>query len=144
MALDLVKAEATDLDLVEKLLKQNNLPYQDIKINGKDFFLAYDNSLFIGCVGLEKFDCIALLRSMVVKEEYRNKSYGKQICSSLAEYAKEQGIKELYLLTTTAKHFFEKIGFEVIERNSAPDAIKTTTEFLGICPQNAICLKKEL
>lgn len=142
--MDLIKASTKDLDLIEGLLKQNDLPYQDIKTTGKDFFLAYDNSLFIGCVGLEKFDRIALLRSMVVKEKYRNKSYGKQICSLLMEYAKAQDIRELYLLTTTAKDFFEKIGFEIIERNSAPDAIKTTTEFLGLCPTSAVCMQTGL
>lgn len=141
MAIDIVKAEVKDLDLIAELLKQNDLPYQDIKTAGKDFFLAYDNSLFIGCVGLEKFVRIALLRSVVVKEEYRNKSYGKQICSSLVEYAKAQGIKELYLLTTIAKDFFEKIGFETIERNSTPDRIKNTTEFSSLCPASAVCLK---
>lgn len=139
--MDLIKAATKDLDLIAELLKQNDLPYQDIKTAGKDFFLAYDNSLFIGCVGLEKFDRIALLRSMTVKEEYRNKGYGKLICSLLMEYAKTQDIKELYLLTTTAKDFFEKIGFEIIERNSAPDTIKNTTEFLALCPASAICME---
>lgn len=142
--MDLIKAETKDLDLIEGLLKQNDLPYQDIKTGGKDFFLAYDNSLNVGIIGLEKFGSIALLRSMTVKEEYRNIGYGKQICSLLMEYAKAQDIRELYLLTTTAKDFFEKIGFEIIERNSAPDAIKTTTEFLGLCPASAVCLKQYL
>lgn len=141
MTVNLIKAKAKDLDLIIELLKQNNLPYQDIKTENKDFFLAYDNSIFVGIVGLEKFDNIALLRSMVVKEDIRNKGYGKQICSKLIEYTKTKGIKELYVLTTTAKDFFEKIGFSTIERNSAPDAIKNTTEFLGLCPSSAICLK---
>lgn len=144
MSVNLIKAEIKDLDLIEKLLRQNDLPYQDIRTGDKcdkDFFLVYDNSLLVGCIGLEKFDGIALLRSMVVKEEFRNRGYGKQICDSLIKYAKRQDIKELYLLTITAKDFFEKIGFKVIERNFAPDAIKNTTEFLGLCPASAVCLK---
>lgn len=139
----LIKAEAKDLNLIAGLLKQNDLPYQDIKTRGKcgkEFFLAYVNSILVGCVGLEKFDSIGLLRSVVVKEEYRNKDYGKQICNSLMEYAKTQDIKELYLLTTTAKNFFEKIGFRVIKRSFVPDAIKNTTEFSGLCPMSAVCL----
>lgn len=144
MTLNLIKAETKDLDLIIELLKQNDLPSQDIKTTGKEFFLGYYNSIFIGIVGLEKFDSIGLLRSMIVKEGYRNKGYGKQICISLIEYAKTQGIKELYLLTTTAEDFFEKIGFEVIERNSAPDAIKNTTEFLSLCPASAVCLVKKI
>lgn len=144
MLVNLTKAEIKDLCLIEGLLKQNNLPVEDINTTGKDFFLAYDNSIFVGIAGLEMFGSIALLRSMVVKEEYKNKGYGKLICSLLVKYAKMQNIKGLYLLTTTAKDFFEKIGFEVIERNSVPDAIKNTAEFLGLCPASAVCLKINL
>lgn len=139
--MDLIKASTKDLDLIAELLKQNDLPYQDIKTTGKEFFLAFDNSILVGIVGLEQFNSIGLLRSMIIKEEYRNKGYGKQICSLLMNYAKTQGIKELYLLTTTAKDFFEKIDFTLIERNSAPYAIKNTTEFLCLCPTSAICMK---
>lgn len=141
MSVNLIKAKIEDLDFVEELLRQNDLPYQDVKNIGKEFFLAYDNSLFIGIIGLEKFDNIALLRSMVIEEKYRNKGYGKQLFAALIEESKKQGIEEFYLLTTTAKDFFEKIGFKTIERNSAPDAIKNTTEFLGLCPVSAVCLK---
>lgn len=139
--MSLIKAKVEDLDLIEKLLKQNDLPYQDVREEGKEFFLAYNNADLIGVVGLETFKDIALLRSMIVKEEYRNKSYGKQIFSALVDYVKTQGIIELYLLTTTAEKFFKKLGFQNIKRDSAPEEIKQTSQFSTICPSSAVCLK---
>lgn len=139
--MSLIKAKIEDLDLIEKLLKQNDLPYQDVREEGKEFFLAYNNADLIGVVGIEMFKDIALLRSMVVKEEYRDKSYGKQIFSALVDYAKTQGIIELYLLTTTAEKFFKKLGFQNIKRDSAPEEIKQTSQFSTICPSSAVCLK---
>lgn len=140
MTIALKKIKTENLDLIIELLKQNHLPYQDVKTENKEFFLAYDGSISIGIVGLENFGDIGLLRSMVVKPEHRSKKYGKQICEVLIDYAKTQGIKDIYLLTITAKDYFEKIGFNIIERDSAPYAIKNTTEFLDLCPSSAICM----
>lgn len=141
MIINLIKAETRDLMVIEELLKRNNLPYQDIKLINVDLFLAYENSLFIGIIGLEKFGEVGLLRSMAVKQEYRNKGYGTEICKTLMEYAKSEQISELYLLTCTAKEFFERNGFKVIERSTVPDKIKNTTEFSSLCPATAICLR---
>ena len=141
MTINLDKANIKDLGFIEHLLKENNLPFEDIKTLGKDFFLAYEGSLLVGMIGLEKFNNIGLLRSFVVKEEYRNKGYGRKICDSLIQLAKLQNIRELYLLTTTAKKFFEIIGFKVIEKTIVPFDIKNTAEFQGLCPATAVCLK---
>jgi hypothetical protein len=37
MTVNLVKAKAKDSDLIIELLRQNNLPYQDIKAETKTF-----------------------------------------------------------------------------------------------------------
>lgn len=144
MSLKLIKAEKQDLKTITNLLQENNLPYQDIETDNKEFFLVYNDSLLIGIIGLEKFDNIGLLRSLAVKDNYKNKGYGTKICIAFMDYAKNEQINDLYLLTCTAKEFFEKIGFEVIERDSVPDVIKRTTEFSSLCPASAKCLVKTI
>lgn len=140
----LKKVENKDLSVIKDILEKNDLVYEDIENKNIELFLAYKNGLFVGIIGLEQYDNIGLLRSLVVLEEYRDKGYGKEICSGLLNYAKDKKIKEVYLLTTTAKNFFEKINFKVIERKDVPDEIKNTTEFSRFCPDSAICMKMDL
>lgn len=140
MSLVLQKAEITNLPEITKILKEENLVYQDMGTENIDFFLAHEKSLFIGIIGLEKYKGIGLLRSLVVKMEHRNKGYGAKICKELMNYAKKNEISELFLLTCTAKNFFEKIGFEIVERDNVPDLIKNTQEFSNLCPSTAVCI----
>lgn len=142
--LQIKEAKIDDLQTIQRILKENKLPYQDIQTSNVQMFFAYANSEFIGIIGLEKFETIALLRSMVIKEEYRNQGYGKILCKKLLTKAKNEGIKDVYLLTTTAKSFFEHLGFNTINREDSPDVIKSTTEFSTLCPATAQCMKIEL
>jgi amino-acid N-acetyltransferase len=59
-------------------------------------------------------------------------------------YAHELGVKELYLLTTTAEKFFPKLGFDSIDRDNVPTPIQATEEFSSICPSTAVCMVKKL
>ncbi len=133
-----------NLGLIKNILQKNDLPYEDIESKNIDFFLAFEGLIFIGIIGLENCNKAALLRSMVVNEPFRNKGYGKEICKLLINYAENKKIEALYLLTCTAKSFFEKIGFGVIDRNSAPIEIKKTKEFSSLCPSTTVCMKKAL
>lgn len=142
--LSLKKADNNDLAQIRDILKRNYLVFRDIKNKSVELFLAYENSNFVGIIGLERFGEIGLLRSLVVIQDYRNKGYGRKICSCLIEHAKAEGIKELYLLTQTARKFFEKIGFKMIKRKDAPLKIKNTDEFSSLCPESAICMQMDL
>ncbi len=84
-----------------------------------------------------------LLRSLVVKEEFRGKGYGRRLCQELIELAKQKGVEELYLLTTNAEGFFRKLGFSVIKREDAPGVIQKTEEFSALCPSSAVCMRKK-
>lgn len=48
MAVNLIKSAIKDLSPIKELLKQNNY---HIRILDKEFFLAYDNSTFVGILG---------------------------------------------------------------------------------------------
>jgi amino-acid N-acetyltransferase len=59
-------------------------------------------------------------------------------------FTKESGINCLYLLTTTAKAFFDKQGYCSIKREETPQAVKQTAEFSSLCPSSAVVMKKRL
>lgn len=129
-----------DLNKIKNLLDENDLPFEDLESSNVQMFSTFKQSEQIGIIGFEGYKDIALLRSMVVLEKYRNKYYGKEICIALLKLLKEQGFIEVYLLTTTAKEFFKKLGFISISRNEVPTVIRNTTEFSSLCPDTAQCM----
>ena len=48
------------------------------------------------------------------------------------------------LLTTAAEPFFTRHGYRAANRQTAPEAIRRTREFAGLCPASAAYLTKDL
>ena len=117
------------LPFIEGFLISNNLPDEDIPLKIDYMFIGYVDENVVGIGGVEIYGKYGLLRSLVIKESYRGKGYGRALCKKLIEYAKLKAVREIYLLTDTAEKFFKKIGFEHIDRSNAPLDIRNTSEF---------------
>ena len=126
-----------------RLLQQNNLPTEDIT-DTTPLFMLYNEGALIGVVGLETSGEDGLLRSLCVDETKRTSGSGRHLVSFIENYAKEHGIKNLYLLTTTAAQFFTNRSYETIDRSVVPAAIKETSEFASVCPASATVMRKKL
>ena len=126
------------------LLKASGLPYQDL--NYKDHILVgyYDGDKMIGTGALEIYGNAALLRSLSVNDAVRGMSIGSKITSDLIEHARNNGIKNIYLLTETAKLFFKRKGFKDTPRQNVPEAVKASSEFSQVCPDTAVCMTYEI
>jgi amino-acid N-acetyltransferase len=144
MEITIQPAKFSDWFTVSELLQINKLPIEDIDKNLPDFFVATINHQIVGAIGLEKYGDYALLRSMVTNPSYRNQGIASKLVSNLFSYAHSIGLKEVYLLTETAKGYFEKKSFQIIQRSEVPDAVKQSAEFRHICPASAIVMKKAI
>ena len=126
------------------LLTLANLPTLDIGEN-VELFALETNEETIATAGLEIDGKFGLLRSVSVLESQKGKGYGHLVVQNVEQYAKTQNIKELYLLTTTAKEFFEKkCDYEVVERTNVPTEIQNSQQFASVCPSSAVVMKKVL
>jgi amino-acid N-acetyltransferase len=128
---------------VLSLLQQNNLPTEDIT-NYTRLFTLYDDGELTGIVGIELKGEDGLLRSLCVSESKRSGGAGRALVEKIESYARKQGVKHLYLLTTTAAPFFTNLDYQTIDRSTVPDTIKETSEFASVCPASATVMKKEL
>ena len=137
-------ATVEDLPVIIQLLAECKLPYSDIMPGKQHFVVAEIDQQIIGCAGYEAYDQNGLFRSLAVKPLYRDMSFAHTMTEKIIALAQEQGIKEFFLLTTTADKFFGKLGWEMINRNDVPANIASTTEFASICPSVAICMKYQL
>lgn len=118
---------------------------EDLHANSFEHFLGcVHEDVLSGVVGLEIYGSVALLRSLAVVESSRGLGCGKRLVAEAEAYAMGRGVKQIYLLTDTAASLFESLGYVSAERESAPNAIRTTAEFSSICPVSAAFMVKHI
>lgn len=139
------EARHEDLTAVERLLTHDALPLEGVTEHiANSFVVALDGDRVVGVAGVEVYEDAGLLRSVAVDQPLRGKGLGATLVSDRLRWAREQGLQEIYLLTTTAKDFFERLGFEVIDRASAPATMQQAPEFAYLCANTATTMKLSL
>lgn len=127
------------------MLQAANLPIEDLQDNSfEHFFYAGPDGAPQGLVGLELYGSEALLRSLVVEERERGQGLGIALVEQAEKHAAEQGVRAIYLLTTHAESFFERLNYTRIARELAPLSIQRTREYSCICPQSSAFMVKKL
>lgn len=138
------EARASDLDAVLALLRENALPDTGVSDSFGSFLVATHDERVVGSCGLERCGSDALLRSVVVAAEVRRSGIGRELVEAALLRARQQRFDGVYLLTTTAREYFEALGFERALRDEAPDAIRDSWEFSNGCPSTATFMKSRL
>ena len=83
-------------------------------------------------------------RSLAVERRRRSRGLGARLVDAIETEARVRGVTALYLLTTTATTFFERMGYTAHDRAGVPSSIAATTEFSSLCPDTADCLWRDL
>lgn len=131
--------EPTDTGLIAAL-RAEGLPAPDA---GR-YFSADHYGAVVGYVGLEGEGRDLLLRSLVVLADRKARGLGARVLAAAEIVASNLGGARLHLLTTTAESFFIRHGYRAANRQTAPEAIRRTREFAGLCPASAAYLTKDL
>lgn len=130
---------------IGKVLSDCGLPTADISPAAPPLFFGVSESgLLIAIVGLQLFGSVGLLRSLAVLPAYRGKKIATELVAFAEEYALAHDTKELFLLTATADAFFSRLGYRAAPRSAAPDAIRSTSQYSGLCPASSAFLSKRL
>jgi N-acetylglutamate synthase-like GNAT family acetyltransferase len=124
-------------------LKTAKLPIEDIEAPGR-LFWSFETveEMPVGFGGLELHGGDALLRSIVALPPMRHQGTGAAIVAALELEAQLRGCRSLWLITTSAAEFFNRLGYARCDRVAVPSAIATTAEFATLCPANAEVLVK--
>jgi len=140
---DIRRAGPRDLEPGIELLAAAGLPTADLTIERLALVASADDKM-VGLIGLETFDSLGLLRSLVVSPEYRRTGLGDQLVAALEAHARALAITELWLLTIDADAYFERLGYERRKRSLAPADIAASDEFSSLCPDDAVLMSKPL
>src|SRR5262245_11552578 len=132
------RAVAADLPRMVELLGRAGLPTVGVAEALAGFFVARNGDEIVGMVGIEACcDRYALLRSTAVADEWKGRGLGRKLVERAIAEAEANGIEALYLLTTTAEHYFPSFGFARVDREDVPSEVKATEEFTSACPASA-------
>lgn len=142
--LSLRPARPEDLEAVEGLLRASDLPWQDIAAHLGAFIVGEQGGTLVACGGLEPYGSDALLRSVALAPRLRARGLGGALCDTLLGEARRRGVRDAFLLTTSAAEFFARLGFTRFERERAPAAIRATREFTELCPASALLMHRAL
>lgn len=108
------QASADSLPEILELLSAVDLPQEGVKEHLNGFLIARSGGgRLVGCVGLEQYGELGLLRSAAILPEHQGQFIGSKLVRRLLQNAAHNGIAEVVLLTTTAKDYFQtKFGFQ--------------------------------
>jgi len=142
--LSIVPAELRYAEAVKEILRNEKLPVEDISPDLNNFFIATDNRMVVGCIGLEVYGKYGFLRSMAVRPEYRKMKIAGELIKKLESHARQLGLRAIYLLTEGAQGYFLNKAFTIVKREEMPDELKQSSEFTQTCPQSAIAMVKNI
>jgi amino-acid N-acetyltransferase len=137
-------ATPADLPAVRELLLACGLLVEDVGGEGQHFLLARDGEGLVGCIGLEVHGEAGLLRSFAVAPAARRKGIGAALNETALGLARSLGVRDLYILTTTVRERALRDGFVDLPREEVPDAIREGSQFRGLCPATAACMRMRL
>jgi amino-acid N-acetyltransferase len=137
-------ARAADLGPAQHLLRSAELPWEDVPEHFGAFLVGERAGVIVACAGLEHSGEVALVRSVAIAAPLRNAGLGAALCDTLLGDARRRGVKDAYLLTTSAPRFFARMGFAPTPRETPPPAIQRTREFASLCPASALVMHRTL
>jgi L-amino acid N-acyltransferase YncA len=136
------KATPIDATAIRNLLESAKLPLQGVEDCAVILLEERDDDL-IGCAGLEVHGSHGLLRSVAIHETTRGQGTGSKLVRSMINEAARLELSSVSLLTETARDYFPKFGFRVVERSSLPNSLQASPEFQGVCPDSATAMTLE-
>jgi amino-acid N-acetyltransferase len=135
-----------DVEAVRLLLRDARLPLEGVEDQFGDAWTVAvrREGRIVAAAALESYGDSGLLRSVVVVPSLRGLGVGEALTNDRLAWARRHGLRDVWLLTTTAADFFDRFGFVKVDRASAPPALAASTEFAVACPASAACLRLAL
>lgn len=145
MKIDLRRSRPEDKETIRTLLVATKLPAESVDTNATAFYIAESDGMIVGMAGFEFYGTDFLLRSVAVPAALQRKGIGSVIVDLMLEEAIKSKAENVVLLTETAKDFFLKKGFSVVERSTiSNEVMKNSSEFAQVCSQSAVCMVMQL
>jgi amino-acid N-acetyltransferase len=138
--MDLRSLSSAELGPAQRLLEASGLPTEDLADPAIALVGAFDGGALLGVVGLQACEAHGLLRSLAVTPTARGRGIAQALCEHVFAAASARGLEGPWLLTTSARDYFARLGFVAVAREQAPAAIRATAQFASLCPASAVVM----
>ena len=138
------RAHARDVDHVLRLVEENQLTTDGLLDHLATILVARLEHRVVGTAALEIHSDGALLRSVAVSSEVRGRGLGTRLVESALHMAEELSARDVFLLTFTAEGYFQRFGFQSLDRADVPASVRTSVQFTYACPSTASVMCKRL
>ena len=135
-------ASGGDLDAIRRLLVAALLPSGDLGAPNQRFIVARQGGRVVGCAGLETFGEDGQLRSMAVHWTSRNSGLGSSLHARLLFEALQAGVRNLYVVTTTAEDFFTRQGYRKVRATDVPPGVLASEEYATFVPGGGVVMSR--
>ena len=135
-------ASGGDVDSIRRLLVAALLPSGDVGDPDLRFIVARQGGRVVGCAGLETFGADGQLRSMAVHWTSRNAGLGSSLHGRLLFEALQCGVRNLYVVTTTAADFFARQGYRKVQPADVPPGVKGSEEYATFVPGGGVVMAR--
>jgi amino-acid N-acetyltransferase len=133
-------ATASDLPAILSLLTDAGLILAGVADHLPGFLVATEGGAIVGTAGLEVYGNVALLRSVAVAPPQRRHGLGRRLVAAALGAARQRGVAQVALLTTTAASFFEHLGFRPITRDTLDPRLGASAELADECCASAVAM----
>jgi amino-acid N-acetyltransferase len=139
------RAGAADVALVEALLAGAMLPLDGAaEAVARAGVVAREGDAIVGAAALELYGEAGLLRSVVVTADRRGTGLGRAVVAAAEALARDEGVRDLYLITETAIDWFPRLGYSPVERSVADAAVGASVEFTTVCRDKGVPMVRRL
>ncbi|MDQ7041225.1 MAG: GNAT family N-acetyltransferase [Rhodothermus sp.] len=91
--------------------------------------VAREGARVIGMALLERYGADGLLRSVAVDPAWQRQGIGRRLVEAMLLRARQEGLRQVFLLTETARGFFEQLGFVPVPRTAVPPTLRAAPQF---------------
>jgi amino-acid N-acetyltransferase len=144
MNVQIKRATAQDGPSILQLLRDAELPVDGLLDHLDTAFIARVDGRVVGSAALEVYEGGALLRSVAVAPAVQGHGIGRQLVDVAVTLAESLGVPAVYLLTTSAEHYFPKLAFVPITSAHVPASVQESVEFRSACPASAVVMRRTL
>jgi len=117
------------LQLIEPLEAEGTLVYRGRELLEREvqsFFVIEHDAVIVGCAALYPLaGKAAELAALAVRPEYQGRGYGEKLLEHGEVEARQLGFKKLFVLTTSAAHWFIERGFAEAAIGQLPEPKKS-------------------
>ncbi len=139
------RAGAEDVPAVEALLASASLPLNGAaEAVARAGVVARADGAIVGAAALELYGEAGLLRSVVVAPDHRRTGVGRAVVAAAEALARDEGVRDMYLITETAIDWFPRLGYTPVERAVANEAVGASVEFTTICHDKGVPMVRRL